>query len=77
MELYKSKTDDAAQWVRYGQLAKLFSINRSTVWRWLGKMRDTGRYDSSFLELSPTLKLVKLADFEAFLHSQDRQYLRQ
>ena len=66
--------DTGAVWVRSPELQKRFSLCRTT----LSEMRKMPKYCQSFLDLSHTLRLVKLADFESFLRerSDKKAWLR-
>ncbi|WP_370850988.1 hypothetical protein [Megasphaera sp.] len=65
-------------WVRSPELQKRFSLCRTTVYTLLSEMRKMPKYCQSFLDLSHTLRLVKLADFERFLRerSEKKAWLR-
>lgn len=66
--------DDAgAVWVRSPELQKRFSICRTTVYNLLNEMRGKPEFSKSFLDLSSTLRLVKLADFEQFLRTRSER----
>lgn len=63
-------------WVQPKQLVKQYSITRPTLWRLLKKMKALPQYKLSFLDLSQTLKLVRAKDFQEFLYSQNKEYLK-
>lgn len=70
--------DTGAVWVRSPELQKRFSLCRTTIYTLLSEMRKMPKYCQSFLDLSHTLRLVKLADFESFLRerSDKKAWLR-
>lgn len=70
--------DTGAVWVRSPDLQKRFSLCRTTIYMLLTEMRKIPKYYHSFLDLSYTLRLVKLADFERFLQerSEKKMWLR-
>lgn len=72
------KDDVGAVWVRSPELQRRFSLSRTTIYTLLCEMRKIPKFCHSFLDLSHTLRLVKLADFETFIQERSRQkmYLR-
>lgn len=65
------------EWVQPKHIVKRYSIGRTTVWRLLKKMKAVPKYEHSFRDLGWALKQVKLADFDEFMQSQDKKYLRE
>lgn len=70
------KTDDSGAYAKAGKLGKIFGIGRTTVWRKLKQMRTIPKYKDSFINLNPSLKLVKIDDFRQFLLEQSDLYLK-
>ncbi len=70
--------DTGVVWVRNPELQRRFSLCRTTVYILLEEMRNMPKYCQSFLDLSYTLRLVKLVDFEKFLkeRSEKKAWLR-
>lgn len=70
--------DVGAVWVRSPELQRRFSLSRTTIYTLLCEMRKIPKFCHSFIDLSQTLRLVKLADFETFIQERSRQkmYLR-
>lgn len=76
---FKAYVDKSgAEWVQMAGLQKKFSICRATVRKLLQEMRTLPKYSSSYLDLGYNLKLIKIKDFERFLHerSERKDYLR-
>lgn len=71
LKVYEDCT--GAVWVRSPDLQKRFSICRTTVYNLLNEMRKKPEFSKSFLDLSSTLRLVKLADFEQFLRTRSER----
>lgn len=72
----KPYRDGKAVYKQAVALTKIYDISRSTVARLLDEMRKMPKYKQSFLVLSPTLRLVRLADFDRFLKEKSSQFLR-
>lgn len=73
----KIATDSTgAEWVQPAGLMKRFSLSRTTVYTLTQEMRKQAKYKRSFLDLSWTLKLVKLDDFCKFLFEKNGKYLK-
>ena len=67
---------DGNQWLRTTQLAKMFSLTRSTIWKFVGLMETEPRYKNSILHVSPRATLIKGRDFLAYLQDRNRNYMR-
>lgn len=76
-ELARNNDLERAEWVQPKHIVKMYSMGRTTVWRLLKKMKAVPKYEHSFRDVTFCLKLVKLADFEDFMQSQDKKYLRE
>lgn len=70
------KNDDSVAYAKAGKLGEIFGIGRTTVWRKLKQMRTVPKYKDSFINLSSSLKLVKIDDFRQFLMEQSDLYLK-
>ena len=66
---------DGNQWLRTAQLAKMFSLTRSTIWKFVGLMETEPRYKDSVLHVSPRATLIKGRDFLAYLQDRNRNYM--
>lgn len=64
------------KYVKPCQLTEIYSVGRVTIWRLLNKFRVTKKYQQSYLSLTPRLKLVKLKDFDTFLHENHYNHLK-
>lgn len=66
------------EWVQPSGIVKRYSLSRTTVYELLLEMRAHKAYKNSFRDLSHTLKLVKLSDWDRFLQekSEKRQRLQ-
>lgn len=67
---------DGNQWLRTTQLAKMFTLTRSTIWKFVGIMETEPRYKNSILHVSPRATLIKGRDFLAYLQDRNRNYMR-
>lgn len=74
MKVYKQGTEEYKQPTA---LMRIYGISRTTVWRLLNEMQAIPKYKKSFLSLSPKLKIVRLADFQAFLEEKSCTIFRQ
>lgn len=70
------KDMDGVEWVQARTLMKVFDMSRTTVYRLCTDMQMIPKYKGAFIALSPKLKLIKLADFNRFLHERNGLYLR-
>lgn len=76
MQQYKTFMDSYDR--RYLQpkaLVHVFGLSRPTISRLLARMRKSPFADG-YVRLSPTLVIVAVERFQAFLRSLDGQYLR-
>lgn len=64
------------EWVQPSGLVKRYSMSRTTVYTHLEEMKAIPKYKNSFLDLSHTLKLVRLKDWDTFLHEKSRNRWR-
>lgn len=64
-------------YVQPKQISKSYSLGRSTVHRILTDMKQVPKYKKSFIDLGYHLKLVKLVDFEKYLHEINGKYLKE
>lgn len=65
--------ESGAIWSQPAGLVKRYGIGRTTTYTLLEEMKVIPKYGKSFLDLSHTLKLVKLEDWEAFLQEKSRR----
>ncbi|WP_277287675.1 hypothetical protein [Veillonella montpellierensis] len=64
---------------RYGKvctIARLFDMDRTTVWAKLEAMRKEGCYDDVVIEEGPKNRRINIAKFEEYLKSKHLKYLR-
>lgn len=64
------------KYVKAGDLTELYSVNRVTIWRLLKKFTAIKKYQQSYIPLTARLKLVKLNDFDKFLHENHYSKLK-
>ncbi len=57
-------------------IAKIFDMDRTTVWAKLEAMRIDGCYDDVVIEEGPKNRRINIAKFEAYLKSKHLKYLR-
>lgn len=64
------------KYVKACDLTELYSVNRVTIWRLLKKFIAVKKYQQSYIPITPRLKLVKLNDFDNFLHENHYSKLK-
>ena len=61
---------------KVGTIAKIFDMDRTTVWAKLEKMREEGFYNDAVIEEGPKRRLINIEKFEEYLKSRHLKYLR-
>lgn len=56
-------------------LAKIYNVSKPTVYRWLKEAEQSEEWSQLFINVTSSLTLVNLKEFERFLYSKHRKYL--
>mgnify|MGYP006874361611 CR=1 FL=1 len=63
-------------WARPCQLCKIWGMGRTTMYNKIEQFRQIAKYKKSYIDVSHTVKLIRIKDFESFMMSLDHMYLK-
>ncbi|RAI82535.1 helix-turn-helix domain-containing protein [Macrococcoides goetzii] len=62
------------RFAKVNTLATLYDVSYSTVYRWLNNLDET-KFPRVYVELSSSLRLINLEEFDKYLYSMHKKYL--
>ncbi|GGA98734.1 helix-turn-helix domain-containing protein [Macrococcus hajekii] len=63
------------RFAKVATLAKIYNVSKTTVYRWLKEAEQSQEWPKLFIEVTSSLTLVNLEEFERYLYTKHRKYL--
>lgn len=67
--------DIKPRFAKVSTLTKMYDVSKSSIYRWLNEAEQSGEWPKLFVEVSSTLSLVNLEEFERLLYSKHKKQL--
>ncbi|WP_304066287.1 hypothetical protein [Megamonas hypermegale] len=64
-------------YIQPAHIVDAFDLSRTTVNRFLKRMKENPKYKSAFIDLGSNLKLIEMEAFKNFLKEQHNKYLKE
>jgi len=62
------------RFAKISTISHIYDVSKSTVYRWLENL-DEQQFPGVYVELSSSLKLINLDEFDKYLYSMHKKYL--